>query len=151
MKCVSLLLWTTSKNSTKILLFCTTPGIVRIPRYSTFFCLFSRKTLFLKVHFTYLVLVPAQYNFSIVQFPGSTKFVQSGDPLYDQKIIILIISQLSIQTGSTTQLQHFSSAPLASNPIHSPVCIKCGEHFSRACIMYVGFFGEPSANRRFPV
>ena len=54
------------------------PDIVR------FFAFFSQKTAFLKVHFMYLVLVLAQYDFSIVRFPGSPKFVLSGDPLYSE-------------------------------------------------------------------
>ena len=47
-----------------------------------FLSFFSQKTVFLKVHFMYLVLVPTQYDFSIVRFPGSPKFVLVGDPLY---------------------------------------------------------------------
>ena len=57
--------------------------IVQNPRIIVrFFAFFSQKTAFLKVHFMYLVLVLAQYDFSIVRFPGSPKFVLSGDPLY---------------------------------------------------------------------
>ena len=113
-----------------------------IPRYSTnspilygFLPFFLKKTAFLKVHLMYLVLFLAQYDFSIVRFPGSTKFVLSGDTLYHIIFQITHANQIMIAMIRVTAMLVCVSAYKITNMSQTALLMDVSIHIQNRKIL----------------